>query len=165
MSLSRLLKKFSLSQPNLERPAPTDAGGSPSNDDTHKPLGPHRQQASEPTLTILRSWRKKRPSTIGQSSPSQPFTPPLTPGADGPPSEHGPLEMPLPAPFPIIPSVSLATTAEGPPRPLESALNPVPDKLVEAWDAVKDDPRVTNKSRGLDNAGARSVPQLHLKRC
>jgi len=65
-------------------------------------------------------------------------------------------------PFPTTPSASglLTTTTEGSPRSLESALNPVPDKLVETWDVVKDDPKVANKSRGLDNAGTSSIPEL-----
>ena len=70
--------------------------------------------------------------------------------------------MPLPLPIPTTPRVLVTTTAEGSPRPLESAFDRVSHKLVETWDAVKDDPKVTNKNRGLDNAGTPSVPQLHL---
>jgi hypothetical protein len=162
MSLSRLLKKFS--QPNLAGPAPTDARAIPSDDDSHKPLASDRQQASEPTLTILRSWRKKRPSTVGHSSLSQPSTPSLAPGAENLPPEHGVLEMPLPMPFPTTPSVLSTTTATGPPRPPESTFDRVPDKLVETWNTVRDDPRVTNESRGLDNAGTPLALGLHFNK-
>jgi hypothetical protein len=35
------------------------------------------------------------------------------------------------------------------------AIGPVPDTLTEAWDAVKDNPKIPNMSRELDAVGAR----------
>jgi hypothetical protein len=38
--------------------------------------------------------------------------------------------------------------------------SPVQDKLAEAWDIVKEDPKVADINRELDVVGARSLPKL-----
>jgi hypothetical protein len=40
------------------------------------------------------------------------------------------------------------------------AIGPAPDKLADAWDAVKDDPNIANTSRALDTFGLPSAPSL-----
>lgn len=60
--------------------------------------------------------------------------------------------MPQPT---LIPEVSSTDLAIVPPPLAEgkSAISPISDKLAEAWDAVKDGPKVAGTSRGLDAVG------------
>jgi hypothetical protein len=157
MSFSRLLRK--LSQPSLVPIASTDAGSSPSADE---PNGrSQRRQSSEPTRTVPRPWRRKRPSTAGQSSISrQTSTPPLAPKAEGPTPQGGVPEMPPPVPILPDPSVFLTNLAMVPPPEMILVSSPVQDKLAEAWDEVKGDPVVANISRELDAVGVCSLPVL-----
>jgi hypothetical protein len=140
MSFSRLLGKHSHS--SLVPPA---AGSGPSADD---PDGqPQRQQSSEVTRSIPRPWRRKRPPTAGDSSTSRQMpTSPLTSKAEGPAPQGGVCEMPIPMPVPSIVMTNL--------------IPPVQGKLAEAWDAVKDDPRVAKTNRELDTVGMCSLPRL-----
>jgi hypothetical protein len=152
-----LLRKFS--HPSLVPTASTDAESSPSVDE---PNGqPQHRQYSEPTLTIPRPWRKKRPSTAGSSSISrQTSAPPLRPRVGDPTPEGGVPEIPFPKPLPPDPSVFLTNLSVIPPPGMITVSSPVQDKLAEAWDAVKDDPGVANISRELDAAGMCSLPRL-----
>jgi len=59
--------------------------------------------------------------------------------------------MPFQKPLPPDPSVFLTNLAMVPPPEMITAGRP--DKLAEAWDAVRDDPGVANISRKLDAAG------------
>ena len=160
MSFSRLLRKHST--PNLAPPAPTDAGSNPSADG---PNGqPQRRQASEPTRTIPRPWRRKRPSTTSHSSLSEqtttsPMTP-ISPRVEDLIPQGGVREMPIPMPLPPDPNVFMTNLAMVPPPETIEASSPVQDKLVEAWEAVKDDPEVAKTSRELDTAGVCSPPIL-----
>jgi hypothetical protein len=159
MSFSRLLRKHST--PTLAPPAPTNAGSNHSADD---PNGqPQRRQASEPTRTIPRPWRRKRPSTASHSSLSgQTTTSPtsISPRAEDltPQGEVG--EMPIPMPLPPDPNVFMTNLAMVPPPEMIEASSPVQDKLAEAWGAVKDDPGVAKPSRELDTAGVCSLARL-----
>jgi hypothetical protein len=40
------------------------------------------------------------------------------------------------------------------------AIGPVPDKLADAWDAVKDVPKIANTTRALDTVGVSSEPSF-----
>jgi hypothetical protein len=157
MSFSRLLRKFS--QPSLANPAPAGSGNSPRNssDDPHE--RPQRRQASESTPPIPRPWRRKRPSTMGHSSQSPTTsTPLLIPKAQSPTPDVEVPEMPLPMPLVTSPGVVLTNFAMVPPLEMIPAVVPAPDKLTEAWDAVKDDPNIAKTSRRIDSVGSFSVP-------
>jgi hypothetical protein len=130
MSFSHLLRKSG--QSSFAHSDPTDAETNPhwqaSADDPDDP--PQHRHASESTSAIHLPWRKKRPSAVdGQSQLASPT--PLIPKAQSPPSDGGMAEMTPPA------------------------IGPVPDTLTEAWDAVKDNPKIPNMSRELDAVGAR----------
>ena len=146
MSFSRLLRK--LSHPSLGPSAPTDAG---SNSSANDPNGqPQRRQASEPTHTIPRPWRRKQPSTAGDSSTSRQMpTSPLILRAGGPAPQGG---VPNLVPVPSDPSIVMTNLVPGLPGMIPD-ISPVQDKLAEAWDTVKDDPGVTKTSRELDTFG------------
>ena len=160
MSFSRLLRKHS--PPSFAPPTPTSAGSNPSADD---PSGqPQRRQASEPTRSIPRPWRRKRPSAASHSSLSgQTTTSPLTsisPGSEDLTPQGGVGEMPIPMPLPPDPNVFMTNFAMVPPPEMIEASSPVQDKLAEAWGAVKDDPGVAKTSRELDTAGVCSLARL-----
>jgi hypothetical protein len=163
MSFSRLLRKFS--QSNLARPASADAASSPSPHASDKP--PQRRQASEPMPLVPRPWRRKRRSTAGHSSISLPTStsPPATPKAESHASVGGSCEMPVPMPLPVPSSVSLLNLSVAPPPEVTPATGPVPDKLAEAWDAVKEDPRIAKTSRELDAIGTSSTHGLPFFHC
>jgi hypothetical protein len=149
MPLSRLLKK--LSQPSLVPPAATDTGSIVSTDN----LNGH-PQSSEPMHTIPRPWRKKRTLTSHSSISRQSSTPPFTPKAEYPLAqpEGGMCEMPFDKPLPPEPSVLLTTMSIVPsPDVMPVCPSPVQDKLAEAWNAVKDDARVTKTSREIHTVG------------
>ena len=153
MSFSRLLKKYS--QPSFTHSAPTSAGGDHSSDDSNRPS--QRRQASEPTPTMPRPWRKKKTSTTDRaqaSSSRSSSTLPSKANAESPTSEGKTCEMPVPMPLSPTPGFFPTNLAM---EPVTSAISPVPDELAEAWDAVKDDRNVSNTSRALDAAGAPSV--------
>lgn len=60
-------------------------------------------------------------------------------------------------PVPAIPSVFLTNVVVVPSPEIVPAINPVSDKLADAWDAVKEDPKIANTSRKLDTAGVFSA--------
>ena len=94
---------------------------------------------------------------MGRSSQSQTTSSPLLiPKAQSPIPDVEVPEMPLPMPLP--PGVVLTNLAMVPPPEMIPAVVPAPDKLAEAWDAVKDDPTIAKTSRELDSAGLFSVP-------
>jgi hypothetical protein len=157
MSFSRLLRKFS--HPSLVPPTSTDAGISrPATSDPKS--HPQRRQTSEPTYTVPRPWKKKRSSTTGRSSiiSQQTSTPPLTPEAEGLTTESRVDEI-FP-PVPVTPSARLTSAAVVSSPETVLAIDAVPDKLAEAWDAVKDDPGVAKASRELDTVGVCPLPRL-----
>jgi hypothetical protein len=153
MPFPQVLRKFS--HPNLARSAP-DAG-TDSSDDSNKP--PRRRQASE-AKPMSRWWRAKRPSTADHPSPSQPiFTHTPTPKAESFHSEDGVNVMPSSNPLPSTTGVFVtnpdkASLSEIPTR------SPAPDKLAEAWDAIKDGPNVVSTSRKVDTIGVSSIPSF-----
>lgn len=156
MSFSRLLRK--LSHSNLVPPA---AGSVPSSDE---PNGqPQHRQSSELTRSITRPWRRKRPSTAGNSSTSrQMSTSALTPKTEGPVPQGGVREMTFPMPVPPDPSVFTTNLATVAPPVIIPDRSPVQDKLAEAWDVVKDDPGVSKASRELNTVGVYSLSSLEL---
>lgn len=164
MSFSRLLKRYS--QPSFTHSAPTSAaGGDHSSDDFNRPS--QRRQASEPTPTMPRPWRRKKKSTTdhaqANSSRSSSILP-STANAESPTPEGKTCEMPVPLPLPPNPGFFPTTLAMEPPPEATLAISPVPDELAEAWDAVKDDRNVSDMSRALDAAGAPLVSGF-LFRC
>jgi len=155
MSFSRLLKKYS--QPSFTHSAPTGAGDDHSSSDSNKPS--QRRQASEPTPTIPRPWRKKKTSSTDraqENSSRSSSVLPSTANADGPISEGKTCETPVPMPLPPTVGFFPTTLAMEPPPEATPAISPVPDNLAEAWDAVKDGRTVSNISRALDAVGAPS---------
>jgi hypothetical protein len=63
-------------------------------------------------------------------------------------------------PVPAITSVLLTNVAVVPSPETVPAIDPVPDKLTDAWDAIKADPTLTNTSRELDAVGVSSALSL-----
>ena len=152
MPFTRLLKKFS--QPTLARSRTADAESSAADDSSIPQRG---RQASESMVSIRRPWKAKRPSSTDHSSPSQStLTPPLTSTAKGITIVDGVDEMS--PPVPAIPNVLLASDTTVPSPGVVSAVGPVPDKLADAWDAVKDDPNIASTGRALDTVGMSSAP-------
>jgi hypothetical protein len=150
MPLASLLRRSS--QPTFPRSGSTDARRSTADDSNIPPRG---RQASELIAAIRRPWKAKSLSTTGLSNPSQPTPiPPSTSKTNGPTSECG-LEE-LSPPVPAIPGVFLidqSDLADIPSPEMVPAIGPVPDKLADAWDAVKDDPNIANTSRAVDTFG------------
>ena len=72
--------------------------------------------------------------------------------------------MPLPVPFPTTPGAFLTNLAMIPPPDMIPAIDPVPDVLTEAWDAVKANPKLPNVSRELDAVGGFSVHTTRLRK-
>jgi hypothetical protein len=68
----------------------------------------------------------------------------------------------MPPPVPPIPRALPTNDAVVPSPEMVPAIGPVPDKLADAWDAVKNDPKVTNMSRALDTVGVSPAPLLFL---
>ena len=154
MPFARLLKKFS--QPNLARSRTTDAESSVADDSSICQRG---RQASESMVSVRRPWKAKRPSTTDHSSPSQStLTSPLTSTAKSTTTEDGVDEGTLPT----IPSVVLANATTAPSPEMVPAVGPVPDKLADAWDAVKDDTNIANTGRALDTVGVSSASPTHF---
>ena len=145
MPFPRLLKRYS--QPTFARPGTThDVEGSTSDDSNI-----HRQgrKAGESMAIIRRPWKAKRPSSDPfQSTP----TLPLTFRAKGPTTEIEPDEI---SRSPTIPSVPPTNPFVVPSPVMVPAVNPAPDKLADAWDAVKGDPKIADKT--LDTVGVSSV--------
>jgi hypothetical protein len=154
MPFSRLLKNFS--HPTPARSGPTDAESNTSDDSNVRQRG---RQANESMATIRRPLKVKRLSSTDDSSPSQPtLTPPFTFKAKDPTTEGGTDEMS--PPVPAIPSVLFTNAAVVPLPEMVPNICPVPDKLADAWEAVKGDPKITNMSRDLDTVGVSSFPRL-----
>jgi hypothetical protein len=105
--------------------------------------------------TIRRPWKAKRPSIADHSNT---HTRALTSNAEGPTTESGVGE--LPPPVPAVPSVILTNDSIVPSSGIIPAAGTVPDKLADAWDALKADPKFANTSRELDTVGASSAPSF-----
>ena len=71
--------------------------------------------------------------------------------AENPPTESK--TEALSPPDPAFPTVHLTNVAVVPPPETVPAIDPVQDKLSEAWDAVKDDRKIANRSRAVDANG------------
>jgi hypothetical protein len=139
MFLSIFLNKNSQN----ERPTPTDSGSNHSIDGLSR--SPHRQQASDPKPALRPGWRRKKSPSINVSSSSQPPSILLsTSFNEGPKLEGRVSRIMLP---PILPPVarssSLTNFTTSPQSETTLAVSPVTNKLIGAWDAVKDDPKVT----------------------
>ncbi|KAI0298350.1 hypothetical protein B0F90DRAFT_1669084 [Multifurca ochricompacta] len=145
MPFTRLLRKFS--QPSLARPGPAD--GERNTSSNNKPS--RRRQATEPIPTLPRSWRKRTPSTVDRAS-SSPSTPTLseTPKVESPP-EVDVREKPTPMPLPADPTVFMTTLAVVPHPAMLPTVSPVLDTLTETWNMVKDGPKESDLSRGLND--------------
>ena len=152
MSFSRLLKK--LSSPSLVPPAATDTEGVDFTDGFNG-----QPQSSERMRTIPHPWRRKRALT-GHSSISRPSTmPSVTPKAGYPLAQGGTREMLFDKPLPPEPSVLLTKLPMvSSPNMIPACRSPIQDKLAEAWDAVKDDPRIATMSKELHTVGMCSLP-------
>lgn len=159
MPFSRLLRRFS--QPTLAHSDPNDAEISTSDDPN---ITPQRgRQASDSIAIISRPWKARRPASTdhSQASPSQRTpTSPLTFIAKGPTTESGVDEIP---PVPAIPDVLLTNVTVVSSPEIVPAIGPVPDKLADAWDAVKDDPKFAYMNRELDIVGVSSAPSLSFR--
>jgi len=154
MSFSRLLKKYS--QPSFPHSAPTGAGGDPSSGDSDKPS--QRRQASEPTPTIPRPWRKKT-STTDRAQANLSLSSsilPSTANAESPTSEGKTCEMPVSMSLP--PTVGFLPTnlSMEPPPEATPAISPIPDNLAEAWDVASRN--VSNVIRAIDAIDAVGAP-------
>jgi hypothetical protein len=148
MPLSRLLRRSS--QPTLARSGPADAKSGTS-DDSNTPTRRGRQ-ASELMSTIRGPWKAKRPSITDQSNPSKsPPTPPLTFKAKGSTTESGADK--ISSPVPAVPSLIVTNDSIVPSPEIVPAVGTVPEKLDDAWDPVKEDPKIANSSRALDTVG------------
>ncbi len=92
---------------------------------------------------------------MGRSIQSQTTsTPFLIPKVESPTPDVEVPEMPLPMPLPTSPGVVLTNLTMVPPPEMIPAVVSAPDKLVEAWDAVKADPNIAKPSRELDSVGS-----------
>ncbi|KAF8497394.1 hypothetical protein F5888DRAFT_1906711 [Russula emetica] len=135
MPFSRLLRTSSHS--TLADSDPADAGGSTSD---HSSLHWRGWQASGSKATIRhRHWKAKGPSTTDHSSRSQ--STPIPPSTES-------RVVTLPIPDPAIPSVHPNRVAVPSPERIP-AIGAVPDRLAEAWDAVKDGPKFADTRRAL----------------
>jgi len=152
MPFSRLSRTSS--QPTLADSDLADAGGSTSDGSNL----PRRSSGSKASVWIEshrphRPWKAKGPST-DHSSPSQ--STPI------PPSTERRVDT-FPKPDPAIPSVHLnSVTVHSPER--IPAIGAVPDKLAEAWDAVKDGPKIADRSRSLpaEDDGVSAAPSPYI---
>ena len=63
-------------------------------------------------------------------------------------------------PLPFTPGFAPTDLVTMPPPEATPPISPTSDKLVEAYDAVKDGPNVSSISRELDAVGACSVPDF-----
>jgi len=157
MSFTQALGKFSQRSSDAD-----DAGGGASDNSNHPS---QRRQASEPTPTKSRFWRVKRPSTPNRSNLSQP----MPTQTENPTSTDGVIAMPSPTPLgpptplPTTPDV-FATNLDRSPLPeMTSTMSFVPDRLAEAWNAIKDGPSIPKASGGLDTISASSSLTSFLK--
>ena len=156
MSFAQVLRKFS--QPNLAHSADADAGPGTSDNSNNNNLT-QRRQASEPTPTKSRFWRVKRPPSRHRSNLSQPT-----------PTQHenstftdGVVAMPSPTPLPTTPDVFATNLYTVPSPEMIPPVSPVPDRLAEAWDAIKDGPSIPKAREGLDTVGASASLAPYLK--
>jgi len=85
---------------------------------------------------------------------------PSTPNVESPTFDDAVHEMPVPMPAPSNPRFSPTNLAEVPPAEATPSISPVQNKLVEAWDAIKDDPKISDMNRGLNTLGESSIPGL-----
>ncbi|KAI0301375.1 hypothetical protein BC826DRAFT_989073 [Russula brevipes] len=96
----------------------------------------------------------KKPPTADHFDLSLPDTAHIsTPEGENPTSENGVNATSSPMPLPAAPSDFLINLAVLPPPEMMPAINPLSDKLTEAWEVVKDDKRGASTSRKLDIVG------------
>ena len=151
MPFPRLLKRSS--QPTFARPGTTHDVESSTSDDSN--IRRRGRKAGESMAIIHRPWKAKRPpSDPSQSTP----TLPLTFKAKGPTTEIEVDEVSSRSP--AIPGVLLTNPSVVPSPVMVPAANPAPDKLADAWDAVKGDPKIADRT--LDSVGVSSAPSLFL---
>ena len=143
MPFSRLLRTSS--HPTL---ADSDAGGNTS-DDSSLPWRGWQTSGSKATIRH-RPWKAKGPSTTDHSNPSQSTSILI--------STESRVDT-FPTPNPGIPSIHLNTVAVPSPERIP-AIGAVPDKLVEAWGAVKDGPKIADTNRALHAVGVSATPPL-----
>jgi len=84
-------------------------------------------------------------------------TSPSTSKANGPPIESVNAMSP---PDPPIHVGHLTDNVVIPSPDTVPAIGAVPDKLADAWDAVKDEPKIANKSQALDTVGVSPAPSF-----
>jgi hypothetical protein len=85
------------------------------------------------------------------------FQVPSTPNVESPTFDGSVHEMPVPIPAPSNPSFYPTNLAEVPPAEAMPSIRPI---LVEAWDAIKDDPNISDMNRGPSTLGVSSIPGL-----
>ena len=146
MPFSRLLRTSS--QPSLADSALADAGGSTS-DDSNLPRQGWQASGSKATIRH-RPWKADGPSITDHSSPSQ--------STAVPPSTESKVDTHTP-PDTAITSVQLNSVAVPSPERIP-AIGAVQDKLAEAWDAVKDGPKIAGTSCALRAVGVSAAPPL-----
>lgn len=144
------------SQPNFARPGTTHDAESGTSDESN--IRQRGWKAGE-SMAIHRLWKAKSPLSTGHSSSlkSAP-TPPLISEAKGPTTKSEVDEVSSPSP--AIPSVLLTNPSVIPPPVVAPAANPSPDKLADAWDAVKGDPKIAHRT--LDAVGVSSASSLFV---
>ncbi|SRR6266446_1620040 len=158
MSFARFkLKAFS--QPNLRLApsVPADAEGGTSDDSN---TSRRELQASESIATIRRRpWKAKRPSATGHSSPSMSTPIPPSTSKAGNPTNESRVDTLSPS-DPVIPHVHPTNIAVIPSPEAVPAIGAEPDKLADAWGAVKDGPKVASTGRARDADGVFSATSL-----
>ena len=165
MSFLRWLKKYT--KPIFSHSSPTNVGRNDSSDDSNKP--PQSRQTNESTPAIRRPWRRKKISRTddARSSPLSTTHPPPTPNTkvDSLTSDGGVYQMPVMMPLPFTPGFSPANLTIVPPPEAMPPISPTSDRLVQAWNAVKDGPKFSNINRELDVVGACSALSPRLLNC
>ncbi len=135
---------MSSAQPTLVHSgsAPTDAAGGTTSDNSNITRQGRHTSKSIAAIIRRRPWKTTRPSTTGHSNTSQP--PPTSTSkskARSPPTESG--VDAISSPDSAIPNVPETVPATG----------AVPDRLVDAWNVVKDEPKIANTRHVLDTVG------------
>lgn len=146
MPFSRLLRTSS--HPTLADSALADAGGSTS-DDSNQPRQGWQASGSKDTI-CHRPWKADGPSTTDHSSPSK--------STAVQPSTESRVNT-SPPPDPAISSVHLNSVAVPSPERIP-AIGAVQDKFAEAWDAIKDGPKIAETSHALHAVGVSAAPSL-----
>ena len=165
MSFFRWLKTYT--KPISSHSSPTNVGRNHSPEDFNKPR--QSRQTNESAPATRRPWRRKKLSRTDdtRSSPLSTTHPPPTPNAkvESPTSDGGVYQMPVIMPLPFTPGFSPTNLAIAPPPEAMPPLSPTSDRIVQAWDAVKDGPKFSNINRELDVVGACSALSHRLLNC